>query len=139
MDLLKIQLVPVLVSSLAYFGLGYLWYNLVFHNAWFKALGVDRPETEENLRKQGQLETHFFSFLFTLVSCTMLAVLIGWVEAQTIFEGFMVAFVGWAGFTAAVGTDEVIFEGKHIPLFMINSGYHFVGLIMAACIQIYLR
>ena len=109
--ILRVNYWAIFVSALVYWGIGWLWYSFIFHDVWLKAhMASERKEMEKSHRKQGEL-----------------------------LEQLMIAVVAWAGFTAAVGVDEVILEGKHTNLFMLQTGYHLVGVIAAAVVQVLLH
>ena len=115
--------IAIVVAALINFALGGLWYaQPVFGRQWMGYVG--RGPTPTTLGASAGT---------TLVAAILLAVIISWTLASTIWDGLLVAFVGWLTFAWTGGVANAIFEPKRGGLFFINSGYQLVGfLIMGA-------
>jgi len=64
----------------------------------------------------------------------VLAVFLKYLQATTIPEGLQVAFWVWLGFTATVQLSPVLWEGKPIKSWVLNTAYSLVSLLTAAVI-----
>lgn len=131
MDLIKLISVSlayanwwaILVSALAAFALGGLWYSpVLFAKPWMKETGVNPDQAK------GRSVALAFggTFLLQLVAAAVLAIIVRPMgnAADGALTGFLigVCFVG-----TAVGTNY-LYEGKSLKLFFINVGYA-VGLL----------
>jgi hypothetical protein len=53
-----------------------------------------------------------------------------WSGAATFGAGAFVGFLCWLGFFAATQFPQGIYEGRPLKLFVINTGYWLVGLLI---------
>jgi hypothetical protein len=60
----------------------------------------------------------------------VLAYLISLTNAQTISDGFRIAFSCWLGFIAATMFVNKLFSRKSFTLFFIDSAYQLVNMIL---------
>jgi hypothetical protein len=122
----------VVVATVAYFGLGALWFAPpVFGTAWQRAVGLDPDDLEPPGIKfyVGPLAT-------CLVATVALAMLAGATGTDTIGEALVLALVTGVGLCGATLYVASISEPKPAPTawFLIGGGYHLVGLALAAVI-----
>ncbi len=107
----------VLVSTVAAFVLGGLWYGPVFGNAWMAALGKTEADIEPT-------PTPFIvSFFAALLTSIVLALLIKGLGIVTIAGGLLLGAVTGVGFIAAAMAPDTAFCGWGLRLFLIQSGY----------------
>lgn len=122
----------ILVSALAAFALGGLWYSpVLFAKPWMKETGVD-PEKQ----KTRSVALAFGgTFVLQLMAAAVLSVIVrpmnDAVYGAITGLGIGVFFVG-----TAMGTNY-LYEGKSLKLFLINLGYAaalltIMGAILAA-------
>lgn len=113
----------ILVSALAAFALGGLWYSpILFAKIWMKETGVN-PDN-----KQGRNVAMAFggTFVLQLIAAMVLSVFIG--PMGTVKGGALTGLLIGVCFVAtAIGTNY-LYEGKSFKLFLINTGYA-VGLL----------
>ncbi|MGD8780947.1 MAG: DUF1761 domain-containing protein [Ignavibacteria bacterium] len=128
-----INYIAVLVSALAAFIIGGIWYGPLFGKAWMAAVG----KTEEEIKKNfNPAKTYGLSFLGHIVVAYVLARLCGYVDADTIGEGLRLAFLLWLGFTAATFFINELFEAKSFKLLIINIGFYLVFVLVASVILV---
>ncbi len=118
MEFPEINYLAVLVSALAFFVIGSIWYSpLLFASAWIKELGF----TKENAPKGNMFKTFGISFLLMLVMAFNLAAFIGngmgWQFGLT--AGALTG-IGWVAL--AIGINY-LFEQKSFRIWLINAGY----------------
>ena len=127
---ITINVWAVLVSAILYFFLGALWYSpLLFARPWARLKGIDMDSSEE-----GPTPWMFIgSFVGGLVLTLGVAVLLSLVEPAS-FAGAL-ALVAGAGlaFVAAPMFASNLFGGD-LRLWLIDSGYPFVAMIIAGAI-----
>ncbi len=129
----QINYIAVLVSSVAYFLIGGIWYT-VFAKPWMKAVG----KTEEEIKQRASAVPYVGSFVGGLTAALVLALLIGYTGADTALAGIRVAFLGCVGFAVGATFGDYLFVGRARSLFFINHGYHLIGLaVMGAILAVW--
>lgn len=129
---ININYLAVLVSALISFGLGSIWYNsAVFGKQWMAAIG----KTEEELTKGGGMAMIFIlTLVIWLIAAYVLAVVISFAKAADIGSGLIVGFLCWFGFNASLGLMNSLYERQNTSLWLINSGYTLVALLISGAI-----
>jgi len=128
-----INWIAVLVATLAYFGLGALWYSVLFSKRWISDLKID--VNDPNLKK-GMGMTFGGSLVLMFVQCLALAILAGRIEniTATWMSGAKLGALTGCCFCAATIGVNYLYEKKPFSLFLINAGYAIVGNIIAGII-----
>lgn len=135
---LGINYIAILVAGVANFFIGFLWYTVLFGKAWAKEMGIpmDAKPTPGAMAK---------SLIMNFIGCFLLAFVFAHNNAAWNFvpgmdqmgtAGKMANAVGftWLGFYLIVDLNTVAFEGRSWKLFLINSSYHFMMLLVSALI-----
>jgi Protein of unknown function (DUF1761) len=121
----SINLFAVLVAAISTMVVGFLWYSpILFAKAWMREMGYDledKAKMEEMRKSAGP--AYMGSFLASLVSAFVLALLLHWLHVQNLELGLMTAFHVWLGFVATVQLSGVLFMKQSMKLFAINTGY----------------
>ena len=122
----------VLVSAVAIFILGGLWYSpVLFAKPWVRLMG----KTDEELRaKAGGPASFLVAFLCGLLTAGAMAMIIAHFGVITVGPAVLVAFICWLGFAGATSYGSALFSGQPFALWLINSGYNLVAFIVAAII-----
>ena len=119
----------ILLSALASFLIGGLWYSpAVFGKAWMRENGF----TEESLNKGNMAKIFGLTFLLSLIAAVNLAMFLGPDTNLSMgaFYGFLAGF-GWVAMF--IGT-HYLFERRSFTLFAINAGYSIVTLTVMGMI-----
>lgn len=119
----------VLVSALATFLIGSVWYSpLLFAKVWMEELGF----TKEGMSNDKMVKIFSISFLLMLIIAFNLAGFIGpesdWLFGMT---AGALAGIGWVG--AAMGVNY-LFERKSFRFWLINAGYMAVSFTLMGAI-----
>lgn len=117
----------VLVSGLAYFVLGALWYGLL-GEPWLRHIGRNREDLESR-----PLD-YVVALLCDLLIAFGVAVGLNAFGAQGVADGVFVVTVLWFAFSLLPAIVHYAYEGKTFGLLAINKGYDFVGMVVAAVI-----
>lgn len=119
MDISTINLWAVMVSSVAAFVIGGMWYSpLLFAKPWMKETGLN----EEQLQNSNMVKIFGLAFIFIFVMTFCLAMFlndpsIGGTAGG--FYGFLTGF-GWISLALAVNS---LYERKSWKYMIINGGY----------------
>jgi hypothetical protein len=138
MEEMNISMVAILVSVVANFFLGFIWYTPLFGKAWAKEMGFDTSTkpTSGQLAK-GMIIMVIGNFLMAYVFAHNIAAwsfVPGTKELSTMQNIMSAVFFTWLGFYVPVDLSAIAWENKSWKLFAINSGYHFMMLLVAAVI-----
>ncbi len=139
---LQINVVAVLVATIASFAIGMFWYAVLFMKPWAKEMGFD-----PNMRPSGKMMARNIAlslignFLFAWVLAFYFA---GWrllpggpSEFGALAFGLNSALSVWIGFFLPVHLSRVVWEKHSWKLFLINSGYNLVATAVVALIIAY--
>ncbi|MGA2889552.1 MAG: DUF1761 domain-containing protein [Terracidiphilus sp.] len=126
---LHFNFLAVLAAALYQWILGALWYSLLFAKPWMAATGRTKGE-----RPKGAVLAIFLSFIGALILSFMLAHVVRWAGARTMFRGAFVSIICWAGFILVPLFFEMIFEKRPCRLFAINIGYWLVAVVGSGCL-----
>ena len=138
---MKINIIAILVSVVANFILGFLWYAAIFAKAWAIEMGYDpnmRPGKKEMIK--GMIIMMIGNFMFAWILAFYLA---GWKyipganEMSPLVTGVNSALSVWIGFYVPVHLGRIVWEKHSWKLFFINSSYHLVATIVVALILSY--
>ncbi len=138
MDAIKINFVAVSVAIVANFILGFIWYTPLFGKAWAKEVGFDptiKPTGGEI--GKGMITMVIGNFFMAYVLANNMAAwsfVPGVNEMPPIISVMNATIFTWLGFYLPVDIGIVVWERKSWKLFGINTGYHFIMLLVASLI-----
>jgi hypothetical protein len=116
----------VLVSAVALWVLGALWYSpVLFAKPWMAMVAFPK-EGKKNAMLTGMISSLIGDILLAFI----LAHIILWSGADSFGRGAFIGFIVWLGFFAATAFPQGIYEGRPFKLFAINTGYMLVGLVL---------
>lgn len=125
--------VAVFVAAIASMVIGSVWYGPLFGKKWMASVGMTEKKMEE--AKKGSIgKTYFITFLGSLVTAYVLAMLVGLMGTGGWVTGAQAGFLAWLGFVAPVSLTNKLFEGKPMDLFAINAGNNLVSLLAMGAI-----
>lgn len=127
MNPVHINYLAVLVCGVLSMVVGAMWYGPVFGKLWMKQYNY----TEEDLKKDfNPGKTYGLAVLGHVVMALVLAYIISLTNAQTVSEGFRIAFSCWLGFIAVTMFVNKLFSRNTITIFFIDSGYQLINMIV---------
>jgi len=140
---IHINMVAILHFFSPNFVLGFIWYTPLFGKVWGKEMGFNmdqKPPTSVFVR--GLIFMIIGNFFMAFVFAHNIA---AWdpttwglpPSPMSRMSTVMSASVfTWLGFYVPVDLNTVAWEGRSWKLFFINTGYHFVSVLLAAFILI---
>lgn len=120
----------VVVSAVAYFALGAIWYGALFGGAWVKALGTTREELGEGASPGQYALTLGLEFLAMLT----LAVLLVNVPASGLWGGAAFGALVAGGVWVTLLAVTFTYEGRRPSLFFIDAFYHLIAFVVGGAI-----
>ncbi len=124
---MRINYVAVVASAVAYWMLGAVWYT-VFSSP-FIALMRWTPEQVARIQTEGAGKEVSIALLVSILTAYVLAHFIKFTGADTAGKGAQTGFWLWLGFVLTTNLSTVLFEYRPLGLYLINNGYHLVGLL----------
>ena len=133
----QINWLAVLVSAIAYFALGAIWYSkAVFGPRWATAVGLNMNDPE---KVKGMAKMLTASLVLTIITCTGLALLVTRLDINMIVSAIKLGLVTGLGFAATAVAISFIYESRKAVLYFIDCGYHLAGHIIATLIIVLWR
>ncbi len=127
----SINYVAVLVSTIACFMIGYLWYGPLFGKAWAKEMNVKNDPS----KMKGMWKLMLINFVGTFMMVYAIAHFVDFLKLSNYIEALQLGFWVWLGFFAATTLlGGVLWEGKSWKLYSINALYWLVNLCVPAVI-----
>ena len=120
----------VLVSAIAYWVLGALWYGVLFNKPWMALEHI----TIEQAQNVSPVIPYIVSFLLELLIAYSVAQLCIWRNANTASRGASVGVLVWIGFVGPITFMTYMFEMRSKELFAINEFYPLAGLVLMGTI-----
>jgi len=118
----------IVVSALAAFLLGAVWYSpALFARQWMAANGYT-PEKLEAM-KQGMVKTYTMSFVCFLVMAWVMAVLSYRIGVGSAMGGVRLGALTWLGFAATIGLTANLYSDKPLLAWVIDAAYQLVYMI----------
>ena len=128
---------PFIVSSIVYFGIGALWYTPLFGKAWAKEVGMSMGGGDGATRGKfvaGMVGQFVSSFLF--VAGVYMVIMLG--NFYSLHGALKAGAAVSAFFVLSVNSGKLLFQGKP-KLFFIDAGYGVVGAFASALILAFWR
>jgi len=129
---IHINYLAVLVAAIVNMVIGVLWYSVLFGKKWLSIMKFS--EEKLKARKKGVWVVYLASFIGALVMSYVLAHIVDFVQATTVYEGAMSGLWIWIGFIITTSLGGILFEGRPKGLYFLNNGYHFASLIIMGII-----
>jgi hypothetical protein len=137
---MKINYPAVFVAALAYWLLGALWYSSLLFERSFIVLKGWTPEEVASIQAAGVGKEVAIAFISSLLLAYVLAHFVRFTGAETIRTGLLTGFWLWLGFVVTTNLETVVFEHRPLGLYLINNGYHLVGIVgMGALLAVWRR
>ena len=130
-----IHWLPVVVSAVAVFVIGALWYSpMLFGKAWVKAHGHTPEKIEAMRASMGR--AYGVSFVCYLVMAAAMAILIQRMDVIYVRGGVKLGALIGVGFAATIGLTSHMFSEKKLATWLIDAGYQIVYLMVMGAILV---
>ncbi|MBL1229585.1 DUF1761 domain-containing protein [Enterococcus sp. BWB1-3] len=118
------NILAIISAGILAFGVGALWYTVLFGKTWRKELGITEEQVEEG-------DSGFFPMLLSLLIEIVIAFLVIYtiskLQLPVFTSGLLISSI--AVFSAL---KNYIFEQKSLTLILINEGYKTVCIMIMA-------
>lgn len=127
----------VIIAAIAQIVLGFLWYGPLFGKRWMhmmKFTAEDMKKAQEKGMGPSYALMALGSFAMSWILAHALIFSDFYLGSRGIAGGLMTGFFNWLGFIAPVTLGSVLWEGKPWKLWVLNSGYYLIGLLLMGMI-----
>jgi len=128
----KTNHLAVIVSAVVYFIIGGLWFGGIFSQAWLNAVGKSMEELQKTTMPEGALYT--LAFIAALTLNYTLNALLNRGGKQSVAEGIKMAICLWIGIVVTTAGPIFMFSGASLRLFLLDTGYPLVAMIISGAI-----
>ena len=133
MPQVHINFLAVLVSAVAAFAIGALWYSpMLFAKQWVNAHGFTEERVKE--MQKGASKAYSVSLVCQVFIALAMAVIAGYLHLALFVQGLKLGFLVWAGFALPLGLMSTMFTERKMMVFLIDSGYQLVYLLVMGVI-----
>lgn len=123
----------VLAAAAASYVLGALWYSpLLFGKTWMHLMGFSHEHMEH--QKKDAVRGYILGFVTAFVMAFILAHVVFFTKAMDWKSGLETGFWMWLGFVATVQLGGFLWEGKKFSLYLLNTSYNLVSLLLMGVI-----
>ncbi len=131
LQLSSVNLWAMLVSVLSNMFIGALWYSpLLFGNQWLKLIG----KRQEDISQSDANKSMIISLIPAILSVIFLTIILKLTNAVSVGDAIVVGSIVSVGFIGMSAWNLVLYEGRSVKLAILNLGYSFVSLNVAAVI-----
>ncbi len=125
---------PVIVASLAAFGIGSLWYSpFVFGKQWMALSGIKASDmTEES--KRGMWKLYAIQFATSVVTFGIIGFFVAAIGGGTAGDGAFLGLLAWIGFPAMAAIGEALWTKKPWKLALITLSCTLISWIVGGAI-----
>src|SRR3989344_2479981 len=128
-----VNFLAVLIVAVVNFVIGFLWYGPLFGKAWMKAMKFTPSDIKKG-KEKGMAGPMFISFITSLITTFILAVVVGLAGVSSVVNGAFVGILVWLGFFLTTSIGSMLWEGKSSSLFYLNTTYDIVRFMIMAAI-----
>ena len=131
----NINYLAVLVSAMAIFALGGLWYSsALFSKRWVVLMGKSEEEMKAASAGSPMPLLLLGAFVCGLLISFALAIVVNHFPPFTALRGIEIGAFCWLGFAASTSFATALFSMGPKQLWLINSGYNLVSFVIAGLI-----
>ena len=131
----SVRILPVLLSAIAVFVLGALWYSpFLFGRAWVRAHGYTEEKISQMRASAGR--AYAVSFVCYVVMAVAMSILIGRMDVRMTVGGVKLGAVLGIGFAATLSLTANMFSEKRLSAWLIDAGYQIAYLILMGVILV---
>ena len=133
MPQVHINYLAVLVSAVLAFAIGGLWYSpFLFANQWVNAHGF--TEERVNEMQKGASKAYSISLVCQVLIALTMAVIAGYLHLTAFVQGLKLGLLAWGGFALPLGLMATMFTDRKMTVFLIDTGYQLVYLLVIGSI-----
>ena len=128
---LHVNFLAILVSAVAIFLLGGLWYSpVLFAKKWVALQGKSMEEMSGGSHPSLYVQV----FICGLVTAAAMALAQAHMPNPSLAHGLIIGFLAWLGFAGATSYGTALFSFKPKALWAIDTGFNLASFLLAGAI-----
>ena len=126
-----VNYLAILVAAIINIIVGAIWYGpMLFAKQWM----AWNTMSAEDMKKVNPGPLYVQSFVATLVTYFVLALILRNMNTTSAVEGMKTAFMLWLGFITTVQFTANLFSSKKIQSYFLDTAYQLVTMLMAGIV-----
>jgi len=130
MPQVSVNYLAITVAAIINLILGFLWYGPLFGRRWMALSNI----TPQQMAGGSIAKTTVGSFITALIMFYILSLVVDWSGAKSIGAGAAAGWWMWLGFVGTVMLNSVLYERRPVALYVLNTAYHLVSLIIGGAL-----
>lgn len=126
--------IAVIVATIAFFMFGWLWYGMLFEDAWLAAEGITQEIAAARMADTGMGQWLFFALLITFGQAVGLLMVLHLAGAKRIPASLKYAFWLTVTIVGPVLAYQSVYSGYPLSGFLIDFGHLLIGYLIMAVI-----
>jgi cytochrome bd-type quinol oxidase subunit 2 len=137
MAYLSLNPLAVLVAAALAFGLGALWYSVLFGNLWMRLHGhATKSEAEQAAMKAAAPRAYAVSFVCFLVMACALTALADYIALHTVNHALKLAVLVFVGFVGPLGLVANMYSDRPLGAWVLDAGYQALYLVLMSLVVV---
>ena len=132
-----INILAIVISALVAFGIGFVWYAVLFKTIWPAAHGFT-PQKMAQLSNNSPAAMGV-SFVGYLVTATVLSLIFAQFNINDIQTALGLTFSIWLGFPAVMSLMNAMYSGESLTVYAIDIVYELIYSLTTACIIVMMK
>ena len=125
---------PILVASLASFGVSSLWYSpILFGKEWISLVKMTDGDMAD-IKFRGVTKLYITQFVATLVTFAVVAFAMSEMNVISASDGAFLGFLAWLGFIVPMRISPVLWRKEPMKLFLIDVINYLIVLVIGSAI-----
>ena len=131
MHLADLNWLAVVVSAVAFYALGAVWYSLLFGKAWAAELGIDL----ENPPEVNMVKTMGGTLVLELIAAVVVGLLMAQMGGEGVMIGIHTGLLLGLGIASVMMGVNYLHEQRSLKLWLINAAHITIGFALVGAIQ----
>ena len=124
----------LIAAALAQVVIGFLWYGLLFGKTWQTLTGMKKPAKITSEIKRKMSVSIVAALIMSFVTAYIMKITLVQFPFVTYAGVTFVSLLMWLGFVLPVTLSSVLWEGRKVKLFVLNSLYYLASLVIVSWI-----
>lgn len=119
----------ILLAGFLFFMLGWLWFGILFGDAWMALAGVTEETASENMGR-----SLIIGLLLSILQATGIAAILSMASERGISKGLKVGFLVWLLFALPTLTYDWNYAISPFQLLVMDAGYQLLGYLLMGAV-----
>jgi hypothetical protein len=138
----SLNYLEVIVSGVAYFMLGWIWYSFLFTKPWMKEMGMKEPKNmtkeEQQEMSKGMMPTMALSLLTSIIFALVIGLLQIGLASANLIDHLINGLLIWIALLGGPTLLTALYSmDKRLKLWAINYGYPLAGILLLNILMFY--